>query len=191
VSFLFVTKKGKKNMKRLLMVAVGCCLITTSATFECKKIYLANPMGFSEQQKRLNLPELVKKIESLGIEVIEPWSHAGEIDMKKKKWAFHASQMCLKYLDQADAIFAVVNGNPPDEGVMIELGYAIAKKKKVFLFRDDFRNCTDSETYPLNLMVFSGCPKYKWRYFYYTSVDEISSPIKALYNWAHEATPTS
>ena len=56
----------------------------------------------------------------------------------------------------------MVNGCPPDEGVMVELGLAIAGEKPVFLFRDDFRRCTDSEAYPLNLMVFTGLPETGW-----------------------------
>ena len=42
---------------------------------------------------------------------------------------------------------------------MVKLGMAIAWGKPVFLFRDDFRRCTDSEAYPLNLMVFTGLPE--------------------------------
>ena len=57
---------------------------------------------------------------------------------------------------------AIINGNPPDEGVMIELGIEIALKKEVFLFRDDFRNCSDSIGYPLNLILFLGLPKDNW-----------------------------
>ena len=45
---------------------------------------------------------------------------------------------------------------PPDEGVMVELGMAIALKKPTFLFRDDFRQTNDSELYPLSLMIFTG-----------------------------------
>ena len=84
----------------------------------------------------------------------------------------------------SDAIFAVVNGVPPDEGVMVELGMAIALGKPTFLFRDDFRRATDSEEYPLNLMLFTGLPEQNWRDFYYTSVSEISEPDKALARWA-------
>ena len=84
----------------------------------------------------------------------------------------------------ADAIFAVVNGVPPDEGVMVELGMAIALGKPTFLFRDDFRRATDSEEYPLNLMLFTGMPHDAWRGFYYTCVDEIASSGKALARWA-------
>ena len=85
---------------------------------------------------------------------------------------------------QADAIFAVVNGVPPDEGVMVELGIAIALQKPTFLFRDDFRRVTDSEEYPLNLMLFTGLPEQGWQDYYYTSVEQIGSPDKALARWS-------
>ena len=86
---------------------------------------------------------------------------------------------------EADAIFAVVNGVPPDEGVMIELGMAIAAGKPTFLFRDDFRRAADSDEYPLNLMLFTGLPQLDWERFYYTLIDDISSPDKALAPWAN------
>ena len=67
---------------------------------------------------------------------------------------------------------------------MIELGMATALKKPTFLFRDDFRRVTDSEEYPLNLMLFTGMPEDSWRDYYHTSVSEI--PEKALARWARE-----
>ena len=88
----------------------------------------------------------------------------------------------------ADAIFAVVNGVPPDEGVMVELGIAIALGKPTFLFRDDFRRATDSEEYPLNLMLFTGMPRQDWRDYYYTSIEEIGVPDKALARWVRGMT---
>ena len=84
---------------------------------------------------------------------------------------------------EADGLFAVVNGCPPDEGVMVELGMAIAWRKPVFLFRDDFRHCTDSEDYPLNLMVFAGLPKVGWKASLYESIEELANPDKALSQW--------
>ena len=61
---------------------------------------------------------------------------------------------------------------------------AIALGKPTFLFRDDFRRATDSEEYPLNLMLFTGIPQQVWRDYYYTSVAEIGSEDKALAKWA-------
>ena len=66
---------------------------------------------------------------------------------------------------------------------MVELGLAIAWEKPVFLFRDDFRRCTDSEAYPLNLMLFTGLPEMGWEACWYSSVQEIADLAKALSRW--------
>lgn len=77
-----------------------------------------------------------------------------------------------------------VNGTPPDEGVMVELGIAIALKKKIFLFRDDFRKCTDSEDYPLNLMIFAGSgPGQIWKNSFYTNINQITDESMDLALW--------
>ncbi len=148
-----------------------------------KIIYLASPYGFSQQQKSLLLPPLFQSLEDLGAEVWEPFARNNQIDFTQTGWAYSVAQADLEDVRKCDGIFAVVNGTPPDEGVMVELGVAIALNKAIFLFRDDFRRCTDSEQYPLNLMLFSGLPKVGWEDYYYTSTDEIQSPIKALYSW--------
>ena len=59
----------------------------------------------------------------------------------------------------------------------------------VFLFRDDFRRCTDTEKYPLNLMIFQGLPKDGWRDYYYQSVAEIVDPTRALSRWSSNRLP--
>lgn len=148
-----------------------------------KIIYLANSYGFSQQQKTLLLPPIVLALEALGIEVWEPFSRNNQIDFSQAGWAYWVAQADLQDVKNCDGIFAIVNGTPPDEGVMVELGMAIALNKAIFLFRDDFRRCSDNERYPLNLMVFAGLPEVGWEDYYYTSVDEISSRDKALYKW--------
>lgn len=150
-------------------------------------IYLANPYGFSTQQKELLLPPIIKELESLGLEVWEPFKRNNQIDFSKKDWAYTVAQSDLQDVKHCNAIFAIVNGTPPDEGVMIELGVAIAFKKPIFLFRDDFRKCGDSEEYPLNLMVFAGLAKDNWKAYYYTSVKEIGDVTKALYKWVNNS----
>lgn len=152
-----------------------------------KTIYLANPYGFSSQQKSELLPPFVKILESLGAEVWEPFSRNNQIDFSKEGWAYQVGQADLNDVINSDATFAIVNGTPPDEGVMVELGAAIALKKKTFLFRDDFRRCTDSEHYPLNLMLFTGLPEHGWEDYYYTSLEEISNPDKALVQWLSDS----
>lgn len=148
-----------------------------------KILYLANPYGFSQQQRQLLLPPIVTALQSLGAEVWEPFERNNQVDFSQTGWAYQVSQADVRDVRQCDGIFAIVNGTPPDEGVMVELGMAIALNKAMFLFRDDFRRCSDSEVYPLNLMLFAGLPETGWQNYYYTSVAEITSPDKALYRW--------
>lgn len=154
-----------------------------------KKIYLANPYGFSAQQKAELLPEFVRILESLGAEVWEPFARNNPLDQANPGWAYQVGQRDLQDVKDCDAIFAIVNGTPPDEGVMVELGVAIALEKKTFLFRDDLRRCTDCERYPLNLMLFTGLPETGWEAYYYTSIDELGLPHKALVQWLNGVLP--
>ena len=148
-----------------------------------KKIYLANPYGFSKQTKTL-LTEFIRIFNDLNVEVYEPFERTKDYNIKKKNWAYELAKTNLKDLKSCDGIFAIVNGNPPDEGVMVELGIAIALKKEIFLFRDDFRNCSDSDQYPLNLMLFVGLPKKSWSKNYFQTLEDINNPKKNFLNWA-------
>ena len=149
-----------------------------------RTIYLASPYGFSAQWKRLLLPEFVEALEALGLEVWEPFARNGQVNLAEPGWAYRVAQRDLQDVRDANALFAIVNGTPPDEGVMVELGAAIALGKPTFLFRDDFRRCTDSEQYPLNLMLFSGLPEMEWQKYVYSDLSEIKDPQKALARWA-------
>ena len=146
-----------------------------------KKLYLANPYGFSKQTKKL-LNEFIKIFNELNIVVYEPFERTKHI-IHKGEWANELAKSNFNDLKKCDCIFAIVNGTPPDEGVMIELGIAIALKKKVFLFRDDFRNCSDSDQYPLNLMLFLGLPKDNWDKYYFESLQDIKSNKKRFMEW--------
>ena len=148
-----------------------------------KTIYLASPYGFAEQWKLRLLPEFITKLESMGARVLEPFARNSDLDLSIPGWANKLAFSNFNDLKGADAIFAIVNGTPPDEGVMVELGVAIALGKPTFLFRDDFRKCTDSDEYPLNLMLFLGIPSDSWNDYYYSSMSEIDCENKAIYKW--------
>ena len=149
-------------------------------------LYLASPYGFSPHWRSRLLPDFVSALEALGLEVWEPFSRNGQVDLAEPGWAWRVAQADLQDVRDADAFFAIVNGTPPDEGVMLELGAAIALGKPVFLYRDDFRRCSDSEDYPLNLMVFSGLPQHDWHDSFYSSLDELADPGKALLRWLND-----
>lgn len=148
-----------------------------------KTLYLASPYGFSVQQKSGPLAELVSALKEAGADVWEPFERNNQVDQTKAGWAYDVGQDDLRDVRAADGIFAVVNGCPPDEGVMVELGMAIAWGKPTFLFRDDFRRCTDSGDYPLNLMLYTGLPKHGWERYWFTGVEQIPDPGKALAGW--------
>jgi len=150
-----------------------------------KKLYLANPYGFSKQAKVL-LYEFIEMFNDLNLEVFEPFERTKPLIQKESGWAYDVARSNFDDLKKCDCIFAIVNGNPPDEGVMIELGIAIALKKEIFLFRDDFRNCSDSNQYPLNLMLFLGLPKDNWEKYYFESLKDIKSNKKRFVEWARK-----
>ena len=151
-----------------------------------KTLYLASPYGFSDHWKSKLLPDFVNKLESMGATVWEPFTRNSDVDLSSSGWANKVACSNYKDLQKADALFAIVNGSPPDEGVMVELGVAIALGKPTFLFRDDFRKCTDSDEYPLNLMIFTGIPYDSWNDYFYRSLDEIKNKEKAIYKWLRD-----
>ncbi len=152
-----------------------------------KTIYLASPLGFSSESRARVLPHFVQALESLGLEVWEPFARNQAVDLSRPDGAYRVAQQCLHDVGEADAVFAIVNGMPPDEGVMVELGVAFALGKPVFLYRDDFRRCTDSDHYPLNLMVFAGLPQQGWQAYWHDSLASITATDKALATWAQAA----
>ena len=147
------------------------------------RLYLASPYGFSRHWRERLLPDFITALEQLGLEVWEPFSRNGQVDLAEPGWAWRVAQADLQDVRDADGLLAIVNGTPPDEGVMLELGAAIALGKPVFLYRDDFRRCSDSEDYPLNLMVFSGLPQDGWQEWLYESIEELGNHSKALMRW--------
>ena len=148
-----------------------------------RTVYLANPYGFSESLKTGPLRDLCRRLEALGAEVWEPFESIENRDRSVPQWAWRIARSDARGVRDADGVFAVVNGCPPDEGVMVEVGLAIAWQKPLFLFRDDFRRCSDSEDYPLNLMLFAGYTADGWRDYWYDSIESLACPEKALVGW--------
>ena len=93
-----------------------------------KSLYLANPYGFSAQQKAGPLLEIKAALEGVGAVVWEPFARNNSADLSAPGWAAR-------------------------------------------------------ESYPLNLMVFTGLPRQGWEEFWYASVEEIAAPAKALTRW--------
>ncbi len=98
-------------------------------------------------------------------------------------WAYELSKTNYTDLKSCDCIFAIVNGNPTDEGVMDGLRISIKLNKKIFFFKDDFRNCSNNYQYPLNLMLIVELPKEMWTRSYFEKLENITSTKTNFLNW--------
>ena len=101
-----------------------------------KKIYLASPYGFSAHWKEQLLPPFVAALEGMGAEVWEPFVRNNQVDFSQPGWAYKVGQADLRDVVESDATFAIVNGTPPDEGVMVELGAAIKRYREFVQFHE-------------------------------------------------------
>ena len=50
-----------------------------------KTVYLANPYGFSAQQRALLLPQIVEALEALELEVWEPFERNNQVDLSESR----------------------------------------------------------------------------------------------------------
>lgn len=58
-----------------------------------------------------------------------------------------------RLMDDADVIFAVLDGVDVDSGTAAEIGYGFAKAKKILGYRGDFRLVGENEGSTVNLQV--------------------------------------
>ena len=155
------------------------------APSKAKLVYLAHGYSFSERRVQTLLQPIVDALESLGLDVVPPRDQADQTAVPRPGWAYQIGQEAFTHITLADGFLAVVDGSPPDEGAMVDLGMAIALGKPTFLLQDDSRRVLGDEPYPMNLKLFVGMPQEDWRDYYYTSVEEITAPGKAIARWAH------
>jgi len=108
------------------------------------KVYLAGP--FFNTSQRWQIEDSKVQLEKLGFDVFSPIHDVGIGETED------IAQKDLEGLDWADSVFAVLNGYDP--GTVFEIGYAIAKGKRVVLFSE--------QKDEVNLTMFkgSGCLLY-------------------------------
>ena len=128
-------------------------------------IYFAGPL-FTQAERIWN-SQLVKDLVSLvpDVKVILPQAEAISY-MKADGINFKGLvQECIRGLDSADLIIAVLDGSDADSGTCWECGYAYAKGKRVIGVRTDLRG---SEDEGLNAMLRRTCEKV----IYYPAIKE-------------------
>lgn len=95
-----------------------------------KQIYLAGP--FFTQAERWLIFELKEALEEFGNEVFSPYHEVGIGSGKE------IAKADLEGLNNCHSVLAVVSGLDP--GTIFEIGYAIAKRKKVVAFVENVRD---------------------------------------------------
>ena len=134
---------------------------------ECKKIYIASPLGFSEAGRFFLYEKLVPLFNHLGLDVIDPWAltspelinSVSSMPSGKKRieaWSVLNKVIAennVRGIMESDGVFAVLDGTDVDSGTAAEIGYASASGKIITAYRGDFRSAGDNEGSVVNLQV--------------------------------------
>ena len=118
------------------------------------KIYLSAPL-FSQIERRWNrrlAAALEEKIS--GCEVLLPQDFKVGASYNQPAHYDRIFEHCLRALDEADLVVALMDGADADSGTAFEVGYACARDIPVIGVRTDFRQNQDRG---LNLMLSYAC----------------------------------
>jgi len=109
------------------------------------RIYLAGPL-FTAAERAFNA-RLRELLLAAGHEVWLPQDHE-----PRDKSATAIFREDVKGLEWSEILVANMDGSDPDSGTCWECGYAY-QKKKIILFRTDFRGAGEDGLGPFNLML--------------------------------------
>jgi nucleoside 2-deoxyribosyltransferase len=131
-----------------------------------KTIYLASPLGFAAST-RPYMQQLVATLRSV-VSVLNPWDNVqfdaefAEADANDSvaerraelhRISFEIGRINTEMIDSADAVVAILDGVDVDSGTAAEIGYAYARKVRVYGLRTDFRLAGDNDGAIVNLQV--------------------------------------
>jgi nucleoside 2-deoxyribosyltransferase len=129
-------------------------------------LYIASESGFCPESKMpFYLEKMLPLIVRAGYNPVCPWALNAKVAEKalkatddNKVTAWRAANRIIYMnnrhaLDNCDGVVAILNGMHVDDGVCWEVGYTIAKGKRVLGYRDDFRPAGDNPGCRINLML--------------------------------------
>ncbi len=147
----------------------------TSCNGATYKVYLASPLGFTEEGRRYIKEVLIPEVLRLdGVEVIDPWNALPSMDAKiiisfarglEHEQTMRYGMENFKSIDAADAVLACLNGTDVDSGTSVEIGYATKAGKLVIGYRTDYRLGGESIGSGINLQVEAAIEKSGGRVF--------------------------
>jgi len=131
-----------------------------------KTIYLASPLGFAESTHGF-MAELAASLREV-IGVLNPWDDqrfADEFEslaavdslaVRRARLAEINTELGranTESIDAADGLVAILDGVDVDSGTAAEIGYAFARRKRIYGLRTDFRLAGDNHGSIVNLQV--------------------------------------
>ena len=166
--FRFLSAVG--ILAAVMIVLSGGVVVAQTAPvsyLQGKRIYLANPLGFSEAGTRFIREVLAPELTRLGGQVVNPFDlvdkdRVGKISSmspspdRVEKWRVlnaEIGKLNQENIDKCDVVFAVLDGPDVDSGTASEIGYAYARQKLIVGYRSDFRLSADNEGGIVNLQV--------------------------------------
>lgn len=150
-----------------------------------KKVYAANPYGFSDAGRYFMKNYFIPKLLQTGVVILDPWelimsNSSNEILEASRKMPHNQSigigVKNIEMIRQADMVVAVLDGTDVDSGVAAEIGYAYGIGKRIFGYRGDFRLSSDSSSNIVNLQVETFILKSGGNI--YTDFDDLLHSIK-------------
>lgn len=120
------------------------------------RIYLAGPL-FSTAEREFNA-HLAQLLRRGGHEVWLPQEHED-----RRRTAAEIFRDDVAGIDSVDVVVANMDGSDPDSGTCWECGYAYGTKKRVVLFRTDFRAGDAADKAPYNFMLTESATRHLLR----------------------------
>jgi nucleoside 2-deoxyribosyltransferase len=97
-----------------------------------KRVYLASPFFNNREIKNVKL--VAELLKSKGLEVFEPMENQMEhAEPQSRQWSIETFRNDVKFIDWAEVVVAVYDGNYSDSGTAWEMGYAYATNKPVIV----------------------------------------------------------
>jgi nucleoside 2-deoxyribosyltransferase len=134
-----------------------------------KSIYLASPLGFTEEGRSYLAQTLLPKLLGRGFDVLDPWedetgetgrllNEATSLPTGQRRGALaqvneRIGRRNVTLLDRCDGVLALLNGPDVDSGTASEIGYASALQRPIVGWRDDLRSSGENEATAVNLQV--------------------------------------
>jgi nucleoside 2-deoxyribosyltransferase len=132
------------------------------------KVYVASPLGFSTPTREFYDAVLLPLLWEADLETFDPWGDeelnekldaARALPFGKRRYRAllalnkEAGKRNADKINDAQGMFAVLDGVDVDSGAAAEIGFAAAKEKPIVGLRFDTRQTGDNEAALVNLQV--------------------------------------